>query len=74
MFYLNEAQSHLENNCFTYVEHVKFSLSLSLKFFQGSLQAFCHAIIPSMFKTSSTDIAQKIQDEIKQNGCNKKKS
>lgn len=71
MFFFQKTKNHLEQNCVTYIQHLKFSLNLSFIFFKGSIQAICHAIIPSIFEKSSTECAQKIHDKLRQNGCYK---
>jgi len=42
----------------TYIQHCIISLNLSKSFFIGSIKAFIHSFIPSLFETSSTDCIQ----------------
>lgn len=60
---------HLKNTCMSYVEHVLFSLKLSIYFFLGGIGAYIHAFIPSIIPKSSSYFSQYIMDEIKKNGC-----
>ena len=64
---------HPTKNCMTYIEHFLFSLNFSKIMLIGSVQALIHAVFPEYYKTSTTDIANKIQLLLKNNGCNKKK-
>ncbi len=60
---------HPNNVCMSYFEHFKFSMSLSVSFLVGSFKAFMHAIIPSMFITSSSDLIKDIDLKLKKSGC-----
>ncbi|MHA2021004.1 MAG: DUF6356 family protein [Candidatus Thorarchaeota archaeon] len=57
-------RQHLEESGYTYFEHMKRSLSFSLRFAIGSLKCFVHGIIPDVFVTSATDIAQELKEEL----------
>ena len=61
--------SHPEDVCMTYLEHSYFSLWLSTRFTIGALQAFIHAIIPTLFKTSSSDLVTSVETTINNAGC-----
>tara|TARA_B100001057_G_C22553734_1_gene834495 strand:- start:54 stop:347 length:294 start_codon:yes stop_codon:yes gene_type:complete len=63
--------SHPEDVCMTYLEHSRFSLYLSAQLTIGALQAFIHAIIPVLFKTSSSDLVTSIETTINNAGCRK---
>jgi len=60
---------HPNNVCMSYLEHFKFSMSLSVSLLVGSFKAFMHAIIPSMFITSSSDLVKDIDLKLKTSGC-----
>ena len=65
---------HPTKNCMTYFEHLLFSLNFSKLMVIGSVQALIHAFIPEYYKTSTTDITNKIQTLLKNGGCNKSKN
>jgi len=56
--------SQLNNICFIYFQHFKFSMLLSIQFFIASYKAFIHAIFPFLFITSSTDINNIIKNKL----------
>ena len=60
---------HPQDVCMTYVEHFMFSLCLSGRFTIGAIQAFIHAIIPVLFKTSSSDLVSSIETTLNTAGC-----
>ena len=62
---------HPNNVCMTYFQHMSLSLGFSKKLFVGSLQAYIHAIIPSLYITSTSDLLKDIDDEMKNKGCHK---
>ena len=63
MFILNFIEeyflTHLRENNIGYFEHLQRSFSISSDFIFGSGKAIIHAIIPGLFRTSSTDIIDK---------------
>ena len=60
---------HPSDVCMTYLEHMEVSLNFSKQLFIGSVQAFIHAFIPDIYITSTTDICNKIQKQLKSYGC-----
>ena len=62
---------HPNSVCMTYFTHMKFSLKLSYIMCVASYKAFIHAIIPSVFITSSTDTSNEINYLLKNSGCQK---
>ena len=52
----SEITNHLTDVNMTYTQHFINSFDYSALFFIASLKAFIHAIIPSFYKTSSTDL------------------
>jgi len=64
-FYYHTSQSpHLKENKMTYLEHLKFSMSLSGKFAKGFFCGFIHSFLPNCFETSSSDISNEIANTI----------
>lgn len=61
--------THPISVCMSYWQHFHFSFGLGMKFAVGSIQAFIHAIYPDAFITSSSDLIEKIQTEMKEAGC-----
>ena len=53
---------HLENKNLNYIEHMTFSLFLSSSLFVGAFKSFIHSFIPSLFKTSTTDLSESLYD------------
>ena len=64
---------HPNKVCMTYFTHMKFSLYLSYSFLKASFYAFCHAIYPDIFITSSTDTITLLSKQMKEIGCRKQK-
>ena len=60
---------HPSNVCMTYIEHMKFSLSLSKDFFIGFLKAIVHAFYPDIYITSTSDIVDAMKIKLKNAGC-----
>ena len=66
---MNFLLRHPRSVCLTYFEHFRFSMSLARRFFVASLKAIVHAFIPCYYITSSTDIIQELQEDMKKIGC-----
>lgn len=62
---------HPNNVCMSYLTHAKLSLGFSIKLISGSIKAFIHACIPSLYITSTSDLVTEISNELKNNGCHK---
>jgi len=60
---------HLRDNCFTYVEHLLFSLTLALLFFKAACASVLHAIVPSMCTTYASDTVRDISARLEAAGC-----
>ena len=60
---------HPSDVCMTYLQHCKFSLSLSFQFAYASFAAFIHAIYPDVYVTHSTDTIDSIKKQMKNVGC-----
>ena len=63
--------NHLKKVCLDYVSHMLLSLSFSCILMKGSILAFCHAFIPDIFVTSTSDLVEYIFYELRQHGCDK---
>ena len=61
--------NHPKSVCMTYFQHFKFSLGLSLYFFKKSIQSFIHAVYPSYYITSSSDVQKELSIIFKDVGC-----
>ena len=48
----------------SYFEHLYLSLGFSYKLFISSFKALIHALIPSLFITSTTDVVNEISYEL----------
>lgn len=55
--------------CMTYLEHMQFSLNISLRLFIGSIQAFTHALIPDICVHTTTNLVKTIENKLKNSGC-----
>ena len=64
--------AHPTDVCMTYLEHMKFSLNLSLTLFIASIQAFVHAIIPDVCVHTTTNVVKTIENKLKNSGCKDK--
>ena len=60
---------HLKDVCMSYFDHMYFSLFLCITFAIGSYKAFVHALIPSLFITSSSDLIKEVAEKMKTIGC-----
>ncbi len=60
---------HPNRVCMSYYQHLKTSFYYSSQLFIGSIKAFIHAIIPSLFITSTTEIVNDINNKLNINNC-----
>ena len=51
---------HLKENKMTYIQHMKFSISLTSKFLKGTFCGLIHSFLPNYFVTSSSDFSTEI--------------
>lgn len=58
---LTKTSNHLKDVNMSYCEHFTHSFKFSIKFFNASLKALSHAIIPSTYLTSSSDLIKNLQ-------------
>ena len=63
---------HPNKVCMSYFQHLSLSLGFSNKLFIGSLKAYVHAIIPSVYITSTSDLIDDIYGQMKNVGCHEK--
>ena len=54
--------SHLNERDMSYSEHMSESLKYSKTFFIHSLKACVHAVVPSLYTTSSSDFVNKCKE------------
>lgn len=60
----NESIDHLKDVDMNYIEHLKFSSSLSFQFFIAAQKALIHALIPGIFITSSSDCLSLLDEKL----------
>lgn len=53
----------------TYFEHLQFSGSLASTLLIGSAKALIHAIFPSMYITSTTELVEELEKKLANAGC-----
>jgi len=63
---MTDSLKHLEENDTSWEDHGRFSFYLSYLLAVASVKAMIHAIIPALFKTSTTDACKKIQIEVEE--------
>jgi hypothetical protein len=61
--------THPNAVCMSYFQHMKLSLGFSASYLEGSAKAFAHAFFPNAFVTSTTDINEKVGQQLKEAGC-----
>ena len=61
--------AHPESVCMSYSKHCAFSLYLSYRFFLAATFALVHAIVPSVFITSSSDTIEELTRRMRAAGC-----
>ena len=64
--------AHPDSVCMSYVKHMKLSLFFSYHMFKGSIIAFIHAFIPSLFITGTTDTTKLLDITLQNSGCHDK--
>jgi len=65
MYIINLFNEHPKNVNLTYYEHFKLSSSISFKLFISSIKAFVHSIFPFVFVTSTTNVIDDIENQLK---------
>lgn len=60
---------HPNDVCMSFKEHMKFSLYLSFSLFKGSIAALIHAIYPDILITYSSDLINRLQEDMSKIGC-----
>ena len=67
--FLLDKNNHLKNVCMTYFQHFCFSTKLGFSLLYGSYKAFTHALIPQFYTTSTSDLVEYLEKEMKSVGC-----
>ena len=57
--------AHPRSKGLTYLQHFEQSITVSVIFFLGSVQAGLHAVFPFIFETGSTDITKILTKKLK---------
>lgn len=60
---------HPRDVCMTYIEHMRFSLSLAYTFALATVKAVVHAFVPGWYITSTSDCVEEIQERLRESGC-----
>ena len=60
---------HPNTVCMSYFEHASFSSSIGISLLIGSMQAFVHALFPSMFMKSSSKLSTDLNKKLLEAGC-----
>mgnify|MGYP006974200773 FL=1 len=63
---MSDSSQHLHEQNTNWKEHSRFSFYLSYLLAIASVKAMIHALIPALFKTSTTDTCKLIQAEIQE--------
>ena len=56
--------SHLTKVKMSYFQHLNHSLHFSRILFSGSIKAFVHGILPTMYETSTTDLTRELNTKL----------
>jgi len=60
---------HPNRVCMTYLEHMRFSLGIAFRLFQGALAATLHAFVPNLCIQSTTHLVHRLQQKLDAAGC-----
>lgn len=71
-YFYNLFNNHPNKSGMGYFRHMLLSLKFSLLLFCSAIKALLHALFPFMFKTSTTDVVDKINKMLVDSGCKKK--
>ena len=66
---IEQVRKHPKEVCMTYIDHFKFSSSISWDFLKASGCALVHAVFPCLFERTTSDTVDKIQFLLRRNGC-----
>ena len=61
---IKKSQEHLNKTKENYFEHMTMALKISFQLLAGSLMAFIHALLPSLFTTSASNKIRKLYSVI----------
>lgn len=62
---------HPQSVCMSYLDHCMFSLKLARYLAVGSMKAVVHAVFPSLYITSSSDLLVTMKEDMSKIGCHK---
>ena len=69
---IKQSQQHLEKVNESYFEHMGMSLKISAQLLSGSLMAFIHVLLPSLFKTNASSKIKELYISIENRNKNYK--
>tara|TARA_B110000438_G_C15770214_1_gene631532 strand:- start:659 stop:871 length:213 start_codon:yes stop_codon:yes gene_type:complete len=69
---IKKTQKHLKQANESYFEHMGIALKISFQLLIGSIMAFVHAILPSLFTTSASNKIKKIYSFVESRNNNYK--
>ena len=67
---IKKSQKHLEKANESYFEHMVIALKISFELLIGSLMAFMHALLPSVFTSSTSNKIKKLYSFIESRNKN----
>ena len=67
---IKKSQKHLEQTNESYFEHMIIALKISFELLIGSLIAFIHALLPSVFTSSASNKIKKLNSFIESRNKN----
>jgi len=67
---IKKSQKHLEQANESYFEHMIIALKISFELLIGSLMAFIHALLPSVFTSSASNKIKKLYSFIESRNKN----
>jgi len=67
---IKKSQKHLEQANESYFEHMVIALKISFELLIGSLMAFMHALLPSVFTSSASNKIKKLYSFIESRNKN----
>ena len=67
---IKKSQKHLEQANESYFEHMVIALKISFELLIGSLMAFMHALLPSVFTSSTSNKIKKLYSFIESRNKN----
>ena len=62
-------RTHLESVCMGYAEHFRLSAWFGLQLLAGALRAFAHALVPSLYASSTSSLLRRLDTVARESGC-----